>query len=71
MIVKNTPKVMRASYYKLGAPLLAVVGPLMGLIYIIVLPFVGAISLVYIGGYRFIKGVVTLWYKVVPLTIDV
>lgn len=71
MIVKKTPKVMRISYSDLGAPLLAVVGPLMGLVYIIVLPFVGAISLVYLGGYRFTKGVATLWYKMVPRTIDV
>ena len=37
-------------------PILIIVGPLLGLVYIIVLPFIGAAALVLASGYRTTQG---------------
>ena len=51
-------------------PLLIIVGPLVGLLYIILLPFIGLVSFISLGGYRAKQGLATMRHRVTQATVD-
>ena len=51
-------------------PILAIAGPLLGLGYIIVLPFIGIAAFVWISGYRATQRLITMWHRLNQATID-
>lgn len=51
-------------------PILAIVGPLLGLAYIIALPFIGLISFISVGGYRAKQSLATMWRRATWTTVD-
>ncbi len=54
-----------------GMPMPALVGPLIGLAYILVLPFVGLAASILAGGYRAKQGLATMWRNATRETIEV
>ncbi len=52
-------------------PIPAIVGPLLGLVYIIVLPLVGVAALVLASGYRATQSLATMWRRATHATVDV
>ncbi len=52
-------------------PIPAIVGPLLGLVYIIVLPFVGVAAFILTSGYRATQSLATMWRRVARATVDV
>ena len=53
-----------------GMPMPALVGPLLGLAYIIVLPFVGVATFVAAGSYRAKQGLTTMWHRATQATVE-
>ncbi len=53
-----------------GMPMPALVGPLIGLAYILVLPFVGLATSILAGGYRAKQGLATVWRNATRETIE-
>ena len=51
-------------------PILTIVGPLLGLGYIIVLPFIGLVSFILLCGYRAKQSLATMWRKTTRATVD-
>ncbi len=49
----------------------AIVGPLLGLVYIIVLPFVGVAAFILASGYRATQSLATMWRRATQATVDV
>ncbi len=54
-----------------AAPILAIVGPLLGLVYIRVFPFVGIAAFILASGYRATQGLATMRCRATQVTIDV
>ncbi len=52
-------------------PVLAIVGPLLGLGYIIVLPFIGLVSFIFLGGYRVKQSLATMRRRVTQAAVDI
>ncbi len=51
-------------------PMPAIVGPLLGLAYIVLLPFVGVATFILAGGYRAKQSLTTMWRRATQATIE-
>ena len=58
------------SFWKIPKPLLAIVGPLMGLGFIIILPITGLVTLILLTGYRAKQGLAIVLHRVSHTTVD-
>ena len=56
----KTDKSLMAGQWDVPVPILAIAGILLGLGYIIVLPFVGLVSFILLGGYRAKQSLATI-----------
>ncbi len=57
-------------HWNVPSPIQATVGPLLGLAYIVVLPFVGLVSFIFLGAYRAKQSVATMWRRATKVTAD-
>lgn len=55
---------------RIPMPLLAIVGPLMGLIYVLVLPFTGLVTLIVVSGCRAKQVFAAVWHRAADATVD-
>ena len=62
-IDKNLMAGFEVGHWDVPMPILAIVGTLLGLGYIIVLPFVGLAGFILLGGYRAQRGLAPIWRK--------
>ncbi len=56
--------------WKVSPPIQATLGPILGLVYIVALPFVGLVSFILLGGYRAKQSVATIWRRATQATVD-
>ena len=59
-INKSLMVMFGVAQWHVPVPILTTVGPLLGLVYIIVLPFIGVAALILAGGYRTTQGLATM-----------
>ena len=61
---------LKVGHRDVPIPILTIVGPLLGLGYIIVLPFIGLVSFILLSGYRAKQSLATMWRKTTRATVD-
>ncbi len=69
MTGKNLVARFDVSQQSLPAPILGIVGPLLGLVYVIILPFIGLVSLTLLGIFRARESLVVGWRKAIRTTV--
>ncbi len=71
MTDKNWVARLDISRTDLPWPILGIVAPLIGLVYIVVLPFFGLVSLIFLGVCRVRESLPAIWHRVVRTAVIV